>query len=107
MLVIRNSLLPIGRRYGAINLCGILFVKHGMRLTDEVINHERIHSRQMTELLIIPFYIIYVIEWLVRLCLNRGKTFDSYMQISFEREAYAHGDDLGYLKRRRLFAQWR
>ncbi|MDO4320197.1 MAG: hypothetical protein Q4C34_06425 [Bacteroidales bacterium] len=107
MLVIRNRLLPIGRRYGAINICGVLFAKRDMQLTHEVINHERIHTRQMIELLIVPFYIIYIIEWLVRVCINRGDTYRSYLQTSFEREAYRHGDDLDYLKHRRLYAQWR
>ena len=31
----------------------------------------------------------------------------AYMAISFEREAYAHGRDFGYLSGRRRFAQWR
>lgn len=105
MIVIRNSLLPFGR-YAAINLFGILFVKNNIALTPELISHERIHTRQMTELLFIPFYIIYVIEWLARLALYRD-TYRSYRSISFEREAYRHASDSDYLKHRRAYAQWR
>ena len=55
MKVIRNRFLPIGRRYGAINLFGILFAKHDMALTPEVMNHESIHTAQIRELLWVPF----------------------------------------------------
>ncbi len=100
MMIIRNRVLPIGRRFSAINICGLLFVKQSAELTPELLTHERIHTRQMTELFIIPFYIIYVAEWLVRVVLSGGNLFGSY-------RAYRYQDDPGYLKRRRRFAQWR
>lgn len=107
MKVIRNGILPIGKDYGAINLFGVLFAKRDMRITPEVINHELIHTAQMRELLFIPFYLIYVLEWLWRLFQCHGDSFAAYKRISFEREAYAYGPDLTYLCRRRKFAQWR
>jgi len=61
----------------------------------------------MMELLIIPFYIIYVSEWLIRAILSGGDLFGSYCSLSMEREAYVHQSDPDYLKRRRPFAQWR
>lgn len=33
--------------------------------------------------------------------------YKAYMAISFEKEAYARGRDLTYLKERKHFAQWR
>jgi len=62
-------------------------------------NHERIHLRQQLELLIVPFYLWYVIEYFFRIIQykNRNK---AYRNISFEREAYANEKDLQYLKRR-------
>lgn len=45
-------------------------------------------------------------EWLWRL-VQLHNWFAAYRAISFEREAYANGSDLGYLARRRHFAQWR
>lgn len=107
MKVIWNNVIPFGRRYGAINLFGILFAKRGMDITKEVVNHEEIHSAQLRELLFIPFYIVYVAEWLWRLVQQRGDTYRAYQSISFEREAYTHASDLDYLRRRRHFAQWR
>lgn len=107
MKVIRNSIIPFGKWAGAINLFGVIFVKGNMRVTPQVLNHERIHTFQQRELLFIPFYIIYLIEWLIRLVQTKGNIFEAYMKISFEREAYAHDSDLDYLKHRPLFAQWR
>lgn len=107
MKLIRNRFLPFGSRFGAINLFGLLFVKPSMNVTPQVLNHEAIHSRQMRELLYVPFYILYVMEWLCRMVQFHGRHYEAYSHISFEREAYAHGNDLGYLHRRRAFAQWR
>lgn len=107
MKIIRNSLIPIGKGFGAINLFGVLFAKRDMHISPEVINHEKIHSAQMRELLYIPFYILYLLEWLVRLISHKGGIYDSYYAVSFEQEAYRHGDDLNYLKHRQRFAQWK
>lgn len=106
MKVIRNSILPMGKQYGAINLFGVLFVKHSMRLTPEVMIHEKIHTAQMRELFFIPFYILYVLEWVLRLIQTRGKMHSAYHRISFEKEAYLYASDLNYLNHRRAFAQW-
>ena len=88
-----------------INLFGTFWARDTRWIDRYVVNHERIHTAQMRELLFIPFYIIYVLEWLVRLVQYRNWN-TAYRNISFEREAYANGDDLSYLPRRSLFA-WR
>lgn len=101
MKVIINRFIPFGKKFYAINLCGILFAKGPCdKLT---INHEKIHTRQITELLVVGFYIWYLLEWLVKLIQHRNY-FTAYKNISFEREAYANGNDLTYLPRRRRFA---
>ena len=57
----------------------------------------------MLELLIIPFYLIYLIEWLLRLMQTRHLV-RAYRRISFEREAYAHQSDAAYLRQRPAYA---
>lgn len=99
MKIIRTKYLP-PRNYDAINILGVLFAHPGVELSKELINHERIHTRQMLEMLILPFYLWYLIEWLVRLLLPGN----AYMNLSFEREAYANMDNLDYLSHRRLYA---
>ena len=65
------------------------------------INHEKIHLRQQLELLILPFFIWYFIEFLFRWL--QYKNFQlGYRNISFEREAYANETHLLYLKNRKF-----
>lgn len=91
--------------FTAINLFGLIFVRKGKMLTSEDLCHERIHTRQMCELLFIPFYLFYLIEWVVRLFQTHDRL-RAYHQISFEREAYTHQSDPNYLHHRRAYA-WR
>lgn len=107
MRIVRNDIIPVGRGFAAINLFGVLFVRRGARVSAVLLNHESIHSRQMRELLYVPFYVAYVAEWLVRLLLCRGNAMRAYRGISFEREASGHEAEPDYLRRRRPFAQWR
>lgn len=102
MLIVRNRFIPFGR-YSAINLCGILFVKNGVRVTPRLLNHEKIHTAQQLELLVLPFFVLYFLEWVwhMMLCGNAHK---AYRAISFEREAYSNEHDPGYLSRRRPFS---
>lgn len=99
MWVVRNGLLPV-RGFTAMNLFGVLLCRREAELTPDLLRHERIHTAQMLELLIVGFYVWYVAEWLVRLCLP-GR---AYANISFEREAYRHQGEPDYLRRRRPFA---
>ncbi len=102
MKVIRNNIIPV-KPYTAINLFGLLFARKDAYLTAYVINHEQIHTAQMKELGYVLFYLLYILEWLVRLPM-KGK---AYYNISFEREAYDNQLNLDYLSKRRRFAQWR
>lgn len=101
MKVIINKILPIGKKYYAINLFGILFAKGPC--SERTMNHERIHSAQMKETFFIFFYLLYVLEWLVRIIQYRD-SFIAYQNISFEREAYQNQLDFNYLKHRQLFS---
>lgn len=100
MIIVRTKYLPPSRNFTAINLFGVFFVHPDVKITKRLINHESIHTAQMRELLYLPFYIIYLIEWLVRLFF-RG---NAYFNISFEREAYKNEYDYDYLEQRKHFA---
>ena len=68
-----------------------------------LIHHERIHLAQQVELLILPFYLWYLIEYLWHRC--QGKPhMQAYLAISFEREAYRHEKEPDYLTGRRFWA---
>ncbi len=66
-----------------------------------IINHESIHIKQQEEVLVLPFYILYVLEWFIKLFFYGKK---SYYNISFEREAFDNDDNLDYLKTRKKYA---
>lgn len=109
MKIIFNKIIP-PKGFLAINLFSLLFVRTELKdkLTDKIINHEKIHSAQQKELLWVFFYIIYFFEWLWRYLFScDGFTHDAYRNLSFEREAYKNEKDFDYLKHRKLFAMWR
>lgn len=97
-LIATKYLIPKG--YRGLALFPFVFVKYALDKKNEVfLNHERIHLRQQLELLVIPFFIWYFTEFLVRFI--QYKNWDlAYRNISFECEAYANEKDLNYLKRR-------
>ena len=64
-----------------------------------LMNHERIHLRQQLELLVLPFFVIYGLDYLVKLIRYRDKDV-AYRNVVFEREAYQNENDLDYLKSR-------
>ena len=68
-----------------------------------LVNHEQIHLRQQLELGVLPFYLFYFMEYLVRLALY-GSHLKAYFNISFEREAYHNQSNLSYLGTRKWFA---
>ena len=100
MKVVRCPLMP--RRW-CINLFGVAVSGDTSWIDRRVVTHERIHTAQMRELLFVPFYVLYVVEWMVRLLLCRS-WMRAYRGMSFEREAYGNDGDFGYLQRRRAYA---
>ena len=81
----------------------ILLQNKGLLNDAVMINHERIHLRQQAELLIIPFYILYLANYLVNIIIYRDHN-KAYLNIVFEREAYEKEADMVYLKQRKWFS---
>ena len=98
IILVIKKLTPRGFR--GITVFPFILLTHKKDREDKVIiNHEMIHIRQQVELLVLPFFLWYGIEFLVRWlqCKNRHI---AYRNICFEREAYANEKDLYYLKQR-------
>ncbi len=101
MILVLSLILP--KRFVGITIWPFIFVKSKeLRKNHKLVNHERIHLRQQRELLVVPFYLWYITEYLIRLlvCRNRIK---AYKSICFEREAYTNENDNRYLKKRRFW----
>jgi hypothetical protein len=81
----------------------MLFKNRRLEADALIINHEKIHFQQQIELLILPFYLLYLINYCINLV--RYKNHDlAYYNICFEKEAYANDQNLNYLKGRRLYS---
>ncbi len=88
----------------AITIFPFIFLKYNSDKVNRVLlNHERIHILQALELLIIPFYVWYLFEFGIRFIKYRNFT-RAYLNISFEREAYANEENFEYLKSRKVFS---
>ncbi|WP_264549067.1 hypothetical protein [Flavobacterium sp. N2820] len=98
ILLVFKYLIPKGFR-GLTFYPFVFLADKDDRLNEVFINHEKIHIRQQLELLIVPFYLWYFIEYLIRLLQFRNRK-KAYYSISFEKEAYANEKDLEYLKSR-------
>lgn len=78
----------------AINLFGKVYAKR--ELNNVELQHELIHSLQMKDLGYLKFYILYLYEW-IKLLIKYKNTYQSYKQISFEKEAYTYQKDVQYI----------
>lgn len=97
-LIVTKYLIPKG--YRGLTVFPFVFIKYRLDKEDSFfVNHERIHLRQQLELLVIPFFVLYFLEFFVRFIQYKSKDL-AYRNISFEREAYANEKDLNYLKNR-------
>ena len=98
--VILIKRLPIGRGFFAICLFGFIFAIKPLSATE--FNHESIHAAQQRELLYIPFFLWYGLEWLFYYLKYRD-LLKAYYHIRFEQEAYRHEKDLHYLEKRKHY----
>ena len=99
-VIIKSKLVP---KHRCVNLFGTLWTQDKSWIDKYIINHEKIHTRQEIEMLFIPFYVFYLLEYLFRLIQYKNHH-KAYINISFEREAYKHGNDLSYLQQRKFFS---
>lgn len=78
-----------------------IYVSSVKYLSDQrLINHEKIHWEQQKELGGILFYVLYLIEWFIKLFFY-GK--QSYQNLAAEREANLHEKDYSYLEKRKRY----
>lgn len=96
-------LIPIKSRIQAIALWPFILANKSLalkKISPQILLHEKIHHRQQLELLVLPFYLWYILEWLFRWWIYRDRK-KAYRAISFEQEAYAKDRDIHYLEKRK------
>lgn len=98
MILVSKIFVPKG--FMGVTLYPFIFLKNPKDKDNSVfITHEKIHLRQQIEMLILPFYVWYGIEYLTRIIQYKDKK-TAYRNISFEREAYQNEKNRNYLKKR-------
>lgn len=110
MKIIRNNFIPV-KGFKAINLFGILFVRGNAVINETTLRHEHIHTMQMREMLYVPFYLWYGIEYVIHFFCWRFEKKNPYYpndtpydRMGFEREAYGNEHDVDYPKTRKHFS---
>jgi hypothetical protein len=95
----------LGKRTIAMAVFPFIFVNKNKldKFGETAFRHELIHHRQQKEMLLIFFYVWYVLEYAFRIIQYKFYIDEAYMNISFEREAYANERDKYYLKKRKFW----
>lgn len=86
-----------------ISLWPFVLIKEKYKNHRVLINHEKIHTKQQSEMLLVFFYLWYLIEYLIRI-IQYKEVRKAYRNISFEREAYSNERNLKYLEHRKPFS---
>jgi len=90
-MIVFTTWFPFGR-FIAIAIWPFIFTKRYLSISDII--HEKIHLRQQIEMLIIPFYILYLFFSILY----------GYKNNPFEKEAYDNERMLRYLSERKYFS---
>lgn len=105
MKVIYNRFIPF-KGYAYINLFGVIFARRNRTISRHTYNHEKIHLKQMQEMLWIGFYLWYAIEYMIIFFVRvfSSKQSERYHDVSFEEEAYNNDTNMRYCNTRKHYA---
>jgi len=89
---------------GGISLWPFIIIRsdYSIKKEEKLIRHETIHFYQTLELLVLPFYMIYFLEWFLKSIYYRS-TYKGYKAISFEVEANKYEEDTSNLSNRKKY----
>ncbi|AIH01753.1 hypothetical protein D1000_04945 [Riemerella anatipestifer] len=103
MIIVCQKLLKNTKITGIAIFPFIFLRTRADKTNKKLVNHEKIHLRQQLELGLVFFYLWYVLEFYYRLYQYKNPHL-AYINICFEREAYANESNLHYLKERSFWA---
>ena len=90
-------------KYIAITIFPFIIINKDYKGNEVLVNHEKIHLKQQLELLWLPFFIWYFLEFLFRY-IQYKNWHNAYLNISFEREAHQNEHNPNYLNSRKWYA---
>lgn len=101
-LIVSKYLIPKG--YAGMTFFPFIILKYKSYLANSTtINHEKIHIKQQLELLVLPFYFFYFLDFGFQYLRYRNIN-KAYRNICFEKEAYHNEKNSCYLKTRKNYA---
>jgi len=80
----------------------IILKEKELKNNQVLINHENIHLHQQREMLWFPFFLFYILEFIIKLLIYKKPKL-AYFNLSFEREAYQNEQNLNYLRQRKFW----
>ena len=102
MILIFKHIIP--KKYIGLTIFPFIFLKSKeLKQNAVLITHEKIHLKQQLELLLLPFFIWYGIEFIIKYFIFKNWHL-AYKNISFEKEAYQNELNASYLDNRKLFS---
>lgn len=100
-VIVKKFLIPKG--YSGLTVFPFIILSNKTDITNQImLNHEKIHIKQQIELLILPFFVWYFVDFLIQF-VKFGNINQAYRNIIFEKEAYQNEHNLNYLKTRKFF----
>lgn len=92
--------------FAALTIWPFVFVRKDIKkgFSDIAERHETTHALQQIECAFLFFFILYGLEWLIKLFFCKFDRDRAYMSISFEQEAYEHQDEVFYNDVRKHYA---
>ena len=98
-IIIKNC-KNLGKGVNGMTVGPFIFLKKD---TDKItINHELIHYQQGLETFFIGFCIIYIYDY-IKALIEGKKSYDAYMSIRAEKEAYDNENNIKYLSQRKRY----
>lgn len=90
--------------YSGMAIFPFVLIKHAdFKWSKTLVYHERIHLMQQIELLILPFYFFYVLNYSINIIRFRNHD-RAYREIIFEKEAYQNEATINYIRNRPFWA---
>ena len=102
---IYSNIIPF-KGYIALTVFPWVFIRNSakQRYTPTVNRHETTHGYQQIETLWILFFVIYGLEYLIKIFICGFDTSRAYRSISFEQEAFYNQGDVNYNNTRKHYA---
>jgi hypothetical protein len=101
MKVIKVNYIPF--EFTGFTVWPFIFFLRGRVVSNTLLRHEYIHGRQQRETLWRAFFMMYLLEFFIKLIYHRS-FYTAYYSLSFERECYQNAHNENYLKKRKPFA---